>query len=39
MFLEMHSVQLIKGDVLIKVDVWGHRKDINEDYTIPFLSN
>jgi hypothetical protein len=29
MFLEMQRVQLIEGDV------WGHRKDINEYYTIP----
>ena len=28
MFLEMQRIQLIKGDV------WGHRKDINEYYTI-----
>lgn len=28
MFLEMQGVQLIEGDV------WGHRKDINEYYTI-----
>ena len=30
MFLEMQKIQLIEGDV------WGHRKDINEYYTIPF---
>jgi hypothetical protein len=29
MFLEMQGIQLIEGDV------WGHRKDINEYYTIP----
>jgi len=29
MFLEMQRVQLFEGDV------WGHRKDINEYYTIP----
>jgi Protein of unknown function (DUF1699) len=29
MFLEMQRMQLIEGDV------WGHRKDINEYYTIP----
>lgn len=29
MFMEMQKVQLIEGDV------WGHRKDINEYYTIP----
>jgi hypothetical protein len=29
MFLEMQRVQLIEGDV------WGHRKDINEYFTIP----
>jgi hypothetical protein len=28
MFLEMQRIQLIEGDV------WGHRKDINEYYTI-----
>ena len=28
-FLEMQRIQLIEGDV------WGHRKDINEYYTIP----
>ncbi len=28
MFLEMQGVELIEGDV------WGHRKDINEYYTI-----
>lgn len=29
MFLEMQKVQILEGDV------WGHRKDINEYYTIP----
>jgi hypothetical protein len=29
MFMEMQKVQLLEGDV------WGHRKDINEYYTIP----
>ncbi|NLN43601.1 MAG: DUF1699 family protein, partial [Methanosarcina sp.] len=29
MFLEMQKVQLLEGDV------WGHRKDIKEYYTIP----
>jgi hypothetical protein len=29
MFLEMQRVQLIEGDV------WGHRKDINEYYSVP----
>ena len=29
MFLKMQRMQLIEGDV------WGHRKDINEYYTIP----
>jgi hypothetical protein len=29
MFLDMQRIQLIEGDV------WGHRKDINEYYTIP----
>ncbi len=29
MFLEMQRIQLIEGDV------WGHRKDINEYFTIP----
>ena len=29
MFLEMQRIQLIEGDV------WGHRKDINEYYSIP----
>ena len=29
MFLEMQRVQLVEGDV------WGHRKDINEYYSIP----
>jgi hypothetical protein len=28
MFLEMQKVQLLEGDV------WGHRKDINEYYTV-----
>jgi hypothetical protein len=28
MFLEMQKIQLIEGDV------WGHRKDLNEYYTI-----
>ena len=28
-FLEMQRIQLIEGDV------WGHRKDINEYYSIP----
>jgi len=28
-FLEMQRIQLIEGDV------WGHRKDINEYYTVP----
>ncbi len=28
MFLEMQRIQLIEGDV------WGHRKDINEYYTV-----
>ncbi len=28
MFLEMQKIQLIEGDV------WGHRKDINEYYTV-----
>ena len=31
MFLEMQRIQLIEGDV------WGHRKDINEYYTVPSL--
>ena len=30
MFLEMQRIQLLEGDV------WGHRKDINEYYSIPF---
>ncbi|RPJ64770.1 MAG: DUF1699 family protein [Alphaproteobacteria bacterium] len=30
MFLEMQKIQLIEGDV------WGHRKDINEYYTINY---
>jgi hypothetical protein len=29
MFLEMQRIQIIEGDV------WGHRKDINEYYTVP----
>jgi hypothetical protein len=29
MFLEMTKIQLLEGDV------WGHRKDINEYYTMP----
>ena len=29
MFLEMQKIQLLVGDV------WGHRKDINEYYSIP----
>ena len=29
MFLKMKRIQLIEGDV------WGHRKDINEYYTVP----
>lgn len=29
MFLEMKKIQLLEGDV------WGHRKDINEYYTVP----
>jgi hypothetical protein len=29
MFLEMQRIQLIEGDV------WGHRRDINEYYTVP----
>ena len=29
MFLEMQKVKLLEGDV------WGHRKDINEYYTVP----
>ena len=29
MFLEMQRIRLIEGDV------WGHRKDINEYYSIP----
>ena len=29
MFLEMQRIQLIEDDV------WGHRKDINEYYTVP----
>jgi hypothetical protein len=28
-FLEMQKIQLLEGDV------WGHRKDINEYYTMP----
>jgi hypothetical protein len=29
MFLEMQRIQILEGDV------WGHRKDINEYYTVP----
>jgi hypothetical protein len=29
MFLEMQRIQLIEGDV------WGHRRDLNEYYTVP----
>jgi hypothetical protein len=29
MFLKMQKIQPIEGDV------WGHRKDINEYYTVP----
>jgi hypothetical protein len=29
LFLEMQRIQFIEGDV------WGHRKDINEYYTVP----
>ncbi|MDD3248066.1 MAG: DUF1699 family protein [Methanosarcina sp.] len=29
MFLQMQRIQLIEGDV------WGHRKDINEYYSVP----
>ncbi len=29
MFLQMQRIQLIEGDV------WGHRRDINEYYTVP----
>jgi len=29
MFLEMQRIQLIEGDV------WGHRKDITEYYSVP----
>jgi hypothetical protein len=29
MFLEMQRIQLLEGDV------WGHRKDISEYYTVP----
>jgi hypothetical protein len=29
MFLEMKKIQLLEGDV------WGHRRDINEYYTVP----
>lgn len=29
MFLEMQKIQLLEGDV------WGHRKDINEYYSMP----
>jgi hypothetical protein len=28
-FLEMQKIQLLEGDV------WGHRKDLNEYYTVP----
>ena len=31
MFLEIQRIQLIEGDV------WGHRKDLNEYYTVPSL--
>jgi len=30
MFLKMQRIQLMEGDV------WGHRKDINEYYCVPF---
>ena len=30
MFLEMQRIQLLEGDV------WGHRKDLNEYYTVPY---
>jgi len=30
MFLKMQKIQLMEGDV------WGHRKDINEYYCVPF---
>ena len=29
MFLEMQKIQLLEGDV------WGHRKDLNDYYTVP----
>jgi hypothetical protein len=29
MFLEIQKIQLLEGDV------WGHRKDLNEYYTVP----
>ena len=29
LFLEMQKIQLLEGDV------WGHRKDLNEYYTVP----
>jgi hypothetical protein len=29
MFLEMQKIQLLEGDV------WGHRKDLNEYFTVP----
>lgn len=29
MFMEMQNIQLLEGDV------WGHRKDLNEYYTMP----
>ena len=31
MFLEIQRIQLLEGDV------WGHRKDINEYYSVPSL--
>jgi len=31
MFLQMQRIQLLEGDI------WGHRKDISEYYTIPSL--
>jgi hypothetical protein len=31
MFLEMQKVQLLAGDV------WGHRKDLNEYYSVPAM--
>ena len=30
MLLEMQRIQLLEGDV------WGHRKDLNEYYTVPY---